>query len=84
MGGSRGETGGQDHLPGKSRVAIGSLRITGTDTLEKQLNPLDPIASGGRSVRFSVKYFEILNKTESAVFLYCRFSLFLKDPFFPD
>ena len=23
-----------------------------------------------------------LNKTESAVFLYCRFSLFLKDPFF--
>ena len=24
-----------------------------------------------------------LNKTESAVFLYCRFSLFLKDPFFP-
>ena len=25
-----------------------------------------------------------LNKTESAVFLYCRFSLFLKDPFFPD
>ena len=25
-----------------------------------------------------------LNKTESAVFLYCWFSLFLKDPFFPD
>ena len=25
-----------------------------------------------------------LNKTEFAVFLYCRFSLFLKDPFFPD
>ena len=25
-----------------------------------------------------------LNKTESAVFLYCRFSLFLKDPFIPD
>ena len=23
-----------------------------------------------------------LNKTESAVFLYCRISLFLKDPFF--
>ena len=23
-----------------------------------------------------------LNKTESAVFLYCRFSLFMKDPFF--
>ena len=23
-----------------------------------------------------------LNKTESAVFLYCRFSVFLKDPFF--
>ena len=25
-----------------------------------------------------------LNKTESAVFLYCRLSLFLKDLFFPD
>ena len=25
-----------------------------------------------------------LNKTEFAVFLYCGFSLFLKDPFFPD
>ena len=25
-----------------------------------------------------------LNKTESAVFLSCRFSLFLKDPFLPD
>ena len=25
-----------------------------------------------------------LNKTESAVFLYCRFSIFLKAPFFPD
>ena len=24
------------------------------------------------------------NKDESAVFLYCSFSLFLKDPFFPD
>ena len=25
-----------------------------------------------------------LNKTESAVFLYCRLSVFQKDPFFPD
>ena len=25
-----------------------------------------------------------LNKTESAVFLYCRFSLLLRGPFFPD
>ena len=25
----------------------------------------------------------ILNKTESAVFLFCRFSLFLNGPFFP-
>ena len=25
-----------------------------------------------------------LNKTESALFLYCRFPLFLKDPFFSD
>ena len=25
-----------------------------------------------------------LDKTESVVFLHCRLSLFLKDPFFPD
>ena len=25
-----------------------------------------------------------INKTEPAVFVYCRLSLFLKDPFFPD
>ena len=34
----------------------------------------------------SLKYeLQSLNKTESAVFYYCRFSLFLKNPdFFPD
>ena len=34
---------------------------------------LKPVLGGMRIVA--------LNKTESAVFLYCRFSLFLKDPF---
>ena len=38
-------------LPGKSQVDEG----TGTDPLEKQLDPLGPIASRGRFVRPSVK-----------------------------
>ena len=46
--------GGLEH-PGKSQVAIGLLRNTGTDPLEKQLDPLGPIASQGRFVRPSVK-----------------------------
>ena len=32
----------------------------------------------------SCPIFNGLNKTESAVFLYCRFFLYLKDPFFPE
>ena len=41
----------------KSQVAVGFLRNTGTDPrLEKQLDPLGPIAFRGRSVRPSVKY----------------------------
>ena len=40
---------------GKSKVAICFLRNIGTDPLEKQLDPLGPIASRGRSVRPSVK-----------------------------
>ena len=43
-------------LPGKSQVAIGFLRNTGTDPLKKKLDPLDPTASQGRFVRPSVKY----------------------------
>ena len=39
-------------------MAIGFLRNTGTDPLEKQLDPSGPIASGGRSVRPSLKYFD--------------------------
>ena len=33
-------------------------------------------------LHFALVLMNRLNKTESAVFLYCRFSLFLKDPFF--
>ena len=33
-------------------------------------------------LHFSCVLINRLNTTESAVFLYCRFSLFLKDPFF--
>ena len=37
--------------------------------------PLKPVLGGVGIVALS-------NKTDSGVFLYCRFSLFLKDPFF--
>ena len=40
--------------------------------------PLKPVLEGVRIVELSNR----LNKTESAVLLYCRFSLFLKDPIF--
>ena len=35
-------------------------------------------------LNFQLVLMNRLNITESAVFIYCRFSLFLKDPFFPD
>ena len=40
--------------------------------LKESRIPLKPVLGG----------INRLNKTESAVFIYCRFSLFLKDPFF--
>ena len=50
------EQGGGSRSPlGKSQVTIGILRKTGTDHLEKHLDPLGPIASRGRSVQPSVK-----------------------------
>ena len=42
--------------PGKSEVAIDFIGTTGADPLEKQLDPLGPIACRGRSVRPSVIY----------------------------
>ena len=46
-----------DPPPGKSQVAIICfLRNTGTDPIEKQLNPRSPIASRETLVRPSVKY----------------------------
>ena len=58
MGGSRGG-GGQSvrtPTPVNFQVAICFLRHTGTDPLEKQLDPSGPTASWGRSVSTSVKY----------------------------
>ena len=46
--------------------------------------PLKPVLGGMRTVALLLVLMNRLNKTKSAVFLYCRFSLFLKDPFFPD
>ena len=43
---------------------------------------LKPVLGGVRIVALSIVLMNRLNKTESAVFLYCRFSLFLRDPFF--
>ena len=50
MGGSRGSggTGGPD-LPGKLQVAIGFIRNTGMNLLEKHLDPKGPNASRGGS-----------------------------------
>ena len=45
---------------------------------------LKQVLGGVRIVALSLVLINRLNKTESAVFLYCRFSLFLKDLFFPD
>ena len=46
----------------KSHVAIGYLRITGTDTIEKQLDSMGPIASRWRFVWPSVKKVDDKNK----------------------
>ena len=54
--GGWGWAGGPDPPREKSQVTIGILRKTGTDHLEKHLDPLSPIASRGRSVQPSVKY----------------------------
>ena len=46
--------------------------------------PLKPVLGGLRINAFSIVLTNRLNKTDSAVFLYCSSSLFLKNPFFPD
>ena len=43
--------------------------------------PLKPVLGGVRIVALLLVLMNRLNETESAVLLYCRFSLFLKDPF---
>ena len=53
LGGSSGGTGGSDPPPPGKYVSIKILAMT---PLEKQLDPLGPIASQGRSVPTSVKY----------------------------
>ena len=42
---------------------------------------LKPMLGGVRIVALSFSFMNRLNKMESAVFLYCRFFLFLKVPF---
>ena len=49
---------GPETPPGKSQVALGFLRNTGTDLPEKQLVPLGQTASRGKFVWPSVKYFD--------------------------
>ena len=48
--------------------------------------PLKPVLGGGGGalelLHFPLGLMNSINKTKSVVFLYCRSSLFLKDPFF--
>ena len=46
------------------------------------LIPFKPVLGGVELLQFSLVFMNGLNKTESDVILYCRFSLFLKDPVF--
>ena len=56
-------------------------RILGSD--ESRIHvPLKPVLGAWELLHFPLVLMNRLNKTVSAVFLYCRFSLFLKDPFF--
>ena len=43
---------------------------------------LTPVLGGLELLHFPLALMNRLNKTKSAIFLDCRFSLFLKDPFF--
>ena len=45
MGGSRGVGQGVQIRPGKSHLAIGFLRVAGTDLPQEAIGPLGPIAS---------------------------------------
>ena len=47
-------------FPPTGKLAKGFRRDSCTDPLEKQLNPSGPIASRGRSVRNSVRYFKLM------------------------
>ena len=44
--------------------------------------PLRPLLGGVGMLHYPLFLMNSLNKTESAIFLYCRFFLFLRDPFF--
>ena len=44
--------------------------------------PLKAVLRGMRIVALSISSHNRLNKTESAIFFYCRFILYLKDLFF--
>ena len=59
MGRSRGGTGGLDP-PENPKLIYASLEKLVRTRLTKQLDPLGPVASQGRSVRPSVKYVDDL------------------------
>ena len=79
-------TEGRTNLPqetiGPKRVQLhpeGSVLIFLRDSLYPSGSANDPAV---RLLHFSLFLTKRLNKTESAVFLYCRFSVFLNDSFF--
>ena len=45
------------------------------------IKPLKPVLGAWKLLHFLLVLMNRLSKTESAVFVYCRFSLFLEDPY---
>ena len=73
MGGSRGGKGGFGPPLENLKLFYVYLDILVLTPLDKQLNPLDPIASQGKSVRLSVKYVETKKslRTPDRIFWIC-------------
>ena len=68
-----------DEMPHKAAFSSGSALFANTKLIFREKKYFGKLYTvNGPSSLYCIK----LNKTWSAVFLYCRFSLFLKDPFF--
>ena len=73
------------HLPWENSLEIAGFHILVLPeywVLTKSRITLKPVLGDVGILHFPLVLMNRLNKTQSAVFLYCRFSVFLKDPFF--